>query len=108
FPDDLSLARRRTRSTWSLPGSEGSPGQGDLARAGRIRHVCPQARALVSAGRPRPPARRPAQGRLAGLTGSPTPDIPGLTAAGRVARAGEAKTWGQTRVRFPSHPSSSI
>jgi adenylate cyclase len=60
FPDDLSLARRRARPTRSHRGSEGSLGQGNLTRAGRVRHVCPQASALVSAGRPRPPARRSA------------------------------------------------
>ena len=49
-------------------GREGSPGQGNLTRAGRIRHVCPQARALVSAGGPRPPARGSAKDWMGRLT----------------------------------------
>ena len=41
------------------------------------KHVCPQARALASAGRPRPPARWSAQGRLAGLAGLADVRCPG-------------------------------
>ena len=37
------------------------------ARSGGIQHVCAQPRPVVSAGRPRPLGRRPAQGRMGGL-----------------------------------------
>jgi hypothetical protein len=49
-------------------GSKGSAGEGHRDRTGRVRHVCQWACALDAAGRPRPHARRPAQGRLGRLT----------------------------------------
>ena len=63
----LPLPRRSARPARPDRGSEGSAGEGRLARAGAVCKLRPQPSALAAPGRPRPHARRPAQGRLAGL-----------------------------------------
>ena len=67
FSAAVPLARCRSRPARSDRRSERSAGECGRGRAGRVRHVCPRARAVDAAGRLRSHARRSAQGRLAGL-----------------------------------------
>src|SRR5262245_57786888 len=59
------MARGGARPVGSYCGGKGSAGKGHRNRARGVRDVCPS-RAVDAAGRPRPHARRSAQGRLAG------------------------------------------
>jgi len=64
----LPLACRRSRPSRSDRGSKAGAAKGHRRRAGLFRHVCPRPGALASARRPRPHARRPAEGRMAGIS----------------------------------------
>ena len=68
FSVALPLARRRPRRTWSDRRSEGGVREGHHSLACLVRFSGPRTPALVSAGRPRPHARRPKKSRLGGLT----------------------------------------
>jgi adenylate cyclase len=71
LPVDLPLARRGPWAVGSPGGSEGGARKSYCGRAGLVRRIC-SARTVASARRPRPHARRPAQGRVAGrVTATP-------------------------------------
>src|ERR1700736_4244598 len=69
FSIHLPLARRGAWPDRSAPRSKAGVGKGYRDGAGLVRHVRPPARALARARGPRSYGRRPAQGRMGGLTG---------------------------------------
>jgi adenylate cyclase len=66
----LPLSRRSARTARPDRRSEGGARKSDRGRPGRARHVRPRASTVVPVGRPRPPARRSAQGGVGGMTAS--------------------------------------
>jgi hypothetical protein len=67
FPDDLSLACRRSRAVGSRGRSEVAAGASHFLCTCGIQDVRAQPRPVVSARGPRPPDRRPAQGGMGGM-----------------------------------------
>ena len=66
----LPLSRRSARTARPDRRSEGGTRKSDRGRPGRVRHIRPRASAVIPVGRPRPPARRSAQGGVGGMTAS--------------------------------------